>query len=78
MFFRLATYELSADEAAALRDAVTSREFLALEPRHVNSDIEDGVAQTFTVSIGDHEQHVYCYRQWPPPIARVKEQIRAI
>lgn len=78
MFFRLATYELSADEAAALRDAVTSREFLALEPRHVNSDIKDGATQTFTVSIGDHEQHVYCYQQWPPPIVRVKEQIRAI
>lgn len=78
MFHRLATYRLTEDEATALHGAATSPEFLALEHRFVHPDIEDGTTQTFSVVAGGRTQFIYCYQQWPPPVAEVKTHIRDI
>jgi len=73
IFFRLATYSLSADEAQALRDVLSSDAFWTLDDRYLNRDIEDGTTQTFTVSFGTSDpKSVHCYQQWPPPVAKIR------
>ena len=78
MFHRLAEYQLSEAEATELRAALTSPESLSLDGRYIAPDISDGTTQTFTVLAGDHKQDVYCYHQWPAPVTRIREQLRAI
>ena len=77
-FFRMAEYELDGAEAAALRHALTSSDFVALDASYSDPTIEDGTTQTFTVLAGDHRQTVHCYQRYPGPIVIVRQQIRAI
>lgn len=79
IFFRLARYELSDDEAKALREALSSDAFWALKDRYINREIEDGTTQTFSVSFGSSDpKRVECYQEWPAPVQRVREVIGAI
>lgn len=78
LFHRRASYALSAVEAAQLRGALTADAFWALEARYMHPGIEDGVTQTFTVSVGDRTKDVYCYHQWPEPVVEVKRVLREV
>lgn len=78
LFHRRASYVLSAAEAARLRGALTADAFWALDARYMHPGIEDGTTQTFTVSVGDRKKDVYCYHQWPEPVAEVKRVLRDV
>lgn len=78
MFFRRAEYELSDDEAANLREAVTASDFWDLEPAYMNEEIDDGSSQDFVAVVGGAQKLVHAYHQWPPPLRRIKAQVRAI
>ncbi len=78
LFHRRATYALTTAEATRLRGALTADAFWALDDRYMHPGIEDGTTQTFTVSVGDRSKDVYCYHQWPEPVAEVKRVIRDV
>lgn len=79
IFFRLARYELSDDEADRLKGALSSDAFWSLKKSYIDPSIEDGTTQTFSVSFGGADpKHVECYQRWPPPVQKVREIIGAI
>lgn len=78
LFHCRASYRLTKGEASRLRAALTSDAFWALEPKYMHPGIDDGTTQTFTVALGDRKKDVYCYHQWPPPVADVRGIVRDI
>lgn len=72
VFHRRARYPLSKREASRLRGALSADAFWTLEARYMHPGIEDGTTQTFTVALGDRAKDVYCYHQWPAPVAEVR------
>lgn len=78
MFFRLAEYDLTDAELAALRRAAMAPSYWSLEPRYTNKDIEDGSTQTFTVWAGKRKKDVVCYQEWPEPVGALREAVSSI
>jgi hypothetical protein len=78
MFFRLAEYDLTDAELAALQRAAIAPSYWSLEPRYTNKDIEDGSTQTFTVWAGKRKKDVVCYQEWPEPVGALREVVSSI